>query len=61
MSEKKTETKQYKVLVNFYDLEDKNHLYRANGTYPREGYTPKAERIALLAGDKNKFGAPLIK
>lgn len=50
-----------KVIKKFTDLQDGNHVYNVGDTYPREGYTPSEERIAELAGDKNKQGTPLIE
>lgn len=50
-----------KVIKKFTDLQDGNHVYNVGDVYPREGYTPSEERIAELAGDKNKQGTPLIE
>lgn len=50
-----------KVIKKFTDLQDGNHVYNVGDTYPREGYTPSEERIAELAGDKNKQGTPLVE
>ena len=50
----------YKVLKFFTDLQDNNHAYDTVDTYPREGYTPTAERIAELSGSENLQKRPLI-
>lgn len=59
----------YKVIKAFKDLTDvletkdgsEYYGYQIGDTYPRQGYTPSAERIAELASDKNKMHTPLIK
>ena len=51
----------YKVIKLFTDLQDKNHTYNVGDTYPREGLSPTAERIAELSGSKNRQRAPLIE
>ena len=51
----------YKVIKYFVDLQDSNHEYNAGDVYPREGYTPTAERIAELAGSYNLQKQPLIE
>lgn len=51
----------YKVLKEFYDLQDKNHLYKVDDEFPRSGLEVPDERIAELAGKNNKQGVPLIE
>lgn len=51
----------YKVIKPFYDLQDAEHKYCVGDVYPRKGLTEEETRIAELASDKNKMGAPLIK
>lgn len=51
----------YRVLCDFADLTDENHVYRAGDEYPREGLEPTAARIKELSGKTNKLGKPLIK
>lgn len=51
----------YKVIKYFVDLKDNNHEYNAGDVYPREGYTPTAERIAELSGSDNLQKQPLIE
>ena len=51
----------YKVLTEFADLQDGNHIYRVGDVYPREGYTPKDERIDELSTGKNLLHKPLIQ
>ena len=51
----------YKVLKSFHDLKDNGYFYSKDGTYPRQGYKPTAERITELSGKNNLQGVPLIK
>lgn len=51
----------YKVIKSFRDLEDGRYLYKDGDIYPRKGVEPSEERIAELAGTKNKLKTPLIK
>lgn len=55
----------YDVLVNFTDGSDKNapggkNVYFTGGSYPRDGYTPPAERVKALQGAENALKKPLI-
>lgn len=50
----------YKVIAQFADLQDKNHIYKVGETYPRDGHKPSAARIEELASSANKRGFPLI-
>lgn len=51
----------YTVLSEFADLQDGNHIYRVGDEYPREGYTPKDERVDELSTGKNLLHKPLIQ
>lgn len=51
----------FRVKVDFFDLEDNRRLYHQGDVYPRAGYTPSEERIAVLSGAENKAGIPLIE
>ena len=51
----------YRVLKKFADLQDKNFIYNVGDTYPRNGLTVTAERIAELSGKSNRQGIPLIE
>lgn len=51
----------YKVIKYFTDLQDKNHPYNVGDIFPRKGLEVTEERLAELAGNKNKQGVPLIK
>ncbi len=51
----------YKVIESFTDLQDNNYVYYVGDTFPRNGVEVGAERIAELASDKNRRGAPLIE
>lgn len=50
----------YKVIKFFTDLQDNNFPYNVGDIYPRKGLTVSEERLAELAGSKNKQGQPLI-
>jgi hypothetical protein len=50
----------YKVIKFFTDLQDNNFPYNVDDIYPRKGLTVSEERLAELAGSKNKQGQPLI-
>ena len=52
----------YTVIKRFRDLQDEQrHTYAVGEEFPRSGLKPTKDRIAELASDKNKVGAPLIK
>lgn len=51
----------FTVLSEFADLQDGNHIYRVGDVYPREGYTPTAERVDELSTGKNLLHEPLIQ
>ena len=51
----------YKVIKFFVDLQDNNQPYNVGDTFPRKGLNVSEERLAELAGDKNKQGQPLIE
>ena len=52
----------YKVIKYFTDLLDGNRPYKEGDVFPHKEcrYPVSEERLAELAGDKNKQGAPLI-
>lgn len=39
----------YTVIKGFADSEDKYYPYNAGDTYPRKGFTPTEDRIAMLS------------
>ena len=49
------------VLSEFADLQDDKHVYGIGDVYPREGYTPTAERVDELSTGKNILQKPLIQ
>ena len=51
----------YRVIVEFADLKDENHVYRVGDTYPRKGYRSSKERRKELMSNENKIGKPLIE
>ena len=50
-----------KVIKSFFDLQDGNYEYKVGEEYPRKGYKATEERLAELAGKKNKMGEAVIK
>lgn len=51
----------YTVIRHFTDLQDGGHKYNEGDIYPREGYTPSAERIEMLSTPENRQRTVLIK
>lgn len=51
----------YKVIKQFRDLKDNDHIYFVGDIYPHNGVEVDDERIEELATDKNKISVPLIE
>ena len=51
----------YQVIEYFEDLQDNRHAYHVGDKFPHDGREVSENRIAELAGSKNKRGKPLIK
>ena len=51
----------YKVVKDFTDLQDNNHVYLAGDTYPRKGTKSDAKRVEELSSKANKRGEALIE
>lgn len=51
----------YKVIKHFTDLKDKGYSYNVGDTFPHDGVTVSAMRIAELSSANNKQGTPLIE
>jgi hypothetical protein len=51
----------YKVIKNFADLQDNNHVYLVGDEFPRKGMEVSDERIAELASASNKRREVLIE
>lgn len=51
----------YRVKKHFTDLQDNRYVYHEGDIYPREGLEVSAERLAELAGTKNRRGISLIE
>lgn len=51
----------YKVVIDFTDLQDDNHVYLAGEEYPRKGAKPTKKRIKELSTKDNKRGEALIE
>lgn len=51
----------YRVLKDFTDLQDNRYLYKVGDTYPRNGLSVTAERIAELSSKSNRQRVPLIE
>ena len=52
---------EYRVIVSFEDLQDRNHYYRPGDIFPRDGVIVSKERLEELASAKNKRRKPLIE
>lgn len=50
----------YKVIEDFIDLKDNNHLYHAGEPYPRVGAVVTSERLAELMGSANRRGRAVV-
>ena len=51
----------YKVIVDFKDLKDGNHAYKAGDVFPRTGKKASKERLAELSSVRNKRHMVLIE
>lgn len=51
----------YKVVNDFRDAKNDNHLYRVGDDYPVAGYKPTKARIEELAKGKNRLGKVFIE
>ena len=51
----------YKVVSDFRDAKNDNHLYRVGDEYPVAGYKPSKSRIDELAKGKNKLDKVVIE
>lgn len=50
----------YKVIEDFTDLEDENHVYQKGDKYPRKGRLKKA-RAEALSTPENRRKIPVIE
>lgn len=51
----------YIVISEFVDLDDRHHFYHEGDVYPREGYTPSADRVNALLSGNNTSGMQFIR
>lgn len=51
----------YKAITYFKDLQDDKYEYNVGDVFPREGKKVTKKRIAELASNKNRRGAPVIE
>lgn len=51
----------YKVLKDFADLQDNNHIYRAGDCYPRPDFKVSEDRVKELLTASNRLETPLIE
>ena len=51
----------YRVVEDFADLKDHEHIYRAGETYPRPDVEVSEERVRELLTGRNRLGRPLIE
>lgn len=50
----------YKVIKEFADLQDNNHVYHVGDKFPHNGRKVSKERCKELETSANLIGAPLI-
>lgn len=51
----------WRVIRDFYDLQDGSHFYRVGDTFPRAGKVVSDDRLEFLASDKNLLRTPVIE
>lgn len=51
----------YRVLTDFSDLQDNEHVYRAGDEFPRSDFSVTEKRIKELMSFSNKRNRPLIE
>lgn len=51
----------YRVIKDFTDLQDDNHVYHAGDTFPRKGADVDNARLMELSTDANKRGEALLE
>jgi len=51
----------YRVIREFADLQDNNHVYRVGDKFPRSGHKVSKQRSKELETSANKIGEPLIE
>lgn len=51
----------FKVVSDFCDAKNNNHLYKVGDEYPVAGYKPSKARVEELAKGKNKYNRVFIK
>ena len=51
----------YRVIREFADLQDKNHVYRVGDKFPRTKRKASKERCKELLSTNNRIGKPLIE
>lgn len=51
----------YKVINDFIEKNDGNTVYRKGEPFPREGYNPSDERVALLSSENNSYKKAFIE
>lgn len=51
----------YKVIREFYDLNDNYHAYLVGDVFPRKGKRVNAERLAYLSSAETRLGVPVIQ
>ena len=51
----------FRVIAEFADLHDDNHVYRVGDKYPRTRKRVAKKRLDELMSSNNKIGRPLIE
>ena len=51
----------YKVIHNFFDLQDNDHSYQVGDKFPRQGAVANENRLKELSSENNRLKKPLIE
>jgi len=51
----------FKVVSDFRDAKNNNHLYKVGDEYPVDGHKPSKARVEELAKGKNKYNRVFIE
>ena len=51
----------YKVIHNFFDLQDNDHSYQVGDKFPRQGAVANENRLKELSSKNNRLKKPLIE
>lgn len=51
----------WRVIRDFYDLQDGNFFYKVGDTFPRAGKVVSDDRLEFLSSDKNLLKTPVVE